>query len=108
MNIPQARKEQSKKKDGKVIGKALKEAGCHKDGAKGVPMQYFGGYDKMVGVLEQLSSSVIDYWKKEDDAKLMACLDTPDKKVYAKEQWKLILPKLISSMADLSKVWVKL
>jgi hypothetical protein len=75
-----------KKKDGKVIEKTLKEAGCHKDSAKGDPVQSFGGYGKMVSVLEQLSSSIIDYWKQEEDAKLMACLDTPNKKAYAKEQ----------------------
>jgi hypothetical protein len=40
------------KKDGKVIKKTLKEAGCHKDNAKRVPMQSFGGNDKIVGVLE--------------------------------------------------------
>ncbi len=47
----------------------------------------------MVDVLEQLSSSVIDYWKREEDAKLMACLDTPDKKAYAKEQLAIHLAK---------------
>jgi hypothetical protein len=49
-----SKRAKQEEKDGKVIEKALKEAGCHKDGAKGVPVQSFGGYDKMVGVLEQL------------------------------------------------------
>ena len=81
-----SKRAKQEEKDGRVIEKALKEAGCHKDGATGVPVHSFGGYDKMVGVLEQLSSSVIDYWKREEDAKLMEILDTPDKKAYAKEQ----------------------
>jgi hypothetical protein len=80
-----SKRAKQEEKDGRVIEKALKEAGCHKDGATGVPVQSFGGYDKMVGVLEQLSSSVIDYWKREEDAKLMEILDTPDRKAYAKE-----------------------
>jgi hypothetical protein len=40
----------------------------------------------MVGALKKLSSSRIDYRKQEEDAKLVAYLDTPNKKVYAKEQ----------------------
>ncbi len=43
----------------------------------------------MVGVLEQLSPSVIDYHKQKEDAKLMAC--TPDKRAYAKEQLAICL-----------------
>jgi hypothetical protein len=37
--------------DGKVIEKALKEAGCVNEDAKGVFVQSSGHYDKMVGVL---------------------------------------------------------
>ncbi len=76
-----------------MIEEALKEAGCIKEVAKGVSMQSSGHYDKMVGVLEQLSSSMIDYWEQEEVAKLIACLDTPDKKAYAKEQLAIHLAK---------------
>jgi hypothetical protein len=58
-----SKRAKQEEKNGKVIEKALKEANYHKDGVKGVPVQSSGGYDKMVGVLEQLSSSVVDYWK---------------------------------------------
>jgi len=63
----------------------LKEAGCHKDSANGVSVQSFEGYGKIVSVL-QLSSSVMDKWKREEDTKLMACLNTPDKTTYVQEQ----------------------
>jgi hypothetical protein len=53
MATKRAKQEQ---KDGRVIEKALKEAGCINEGAKGVSVQSGVHYVKMVGVLEQLSS----------------------------------------------------
>jgi hypothetical protein len=60
-------------------------------------------YNKMVGVLEQLSSSMIDYWKQEDDAKLIAGLDTPDKMAYAEEQPVIHLAKACIRRAQLEQ-----
>jgi hypothetical protein len=66
-------------KDGKIIQKALKEAGCHKQGLN-TAVAKSRSYDKAVGDLEQLCSSVIDYWRREEEAKLVQCLNTPDRK----------------------------
>jgi hypothetical protein len=88
MGIKRAKQEE---KDGKVIEKALQEVGCIKEVAKGDSMQSSGHYEKMVGLLEQLSSCMVDYWKCGEDAKLIACIDTPDKKAYAKDQLAICL-----------------
>jgi len=91
-----------KEKDGKIIEKALKEAGCHKQGSNAAVTES-RSYDKVVGVLEKLSSSVIDYWKREEEAELIQCLDTPDRKGYAKEQLALHLAKACLKHAKLEK-----
>jgi len=57
----------------------------------------------VVGVLEKLSSSVIDYWKREEEAKLIQCLDTPDRKAYEKEQLALHLAEARLKHAKLEK-----
>jgi len=57
----------------------------------------------VVGVLEKLSSSVIDYWTREEEAKLIQCIDTPDRKAYAKEQLALRLAEACLKCAKLEK-----
>ena len=80
----------------------MKEAGCHKQGSNAAVTES-RSYDKVVGVLEKLSSSVIDYWKREEEAELIQCLDTPDRKGYAKEQLALHLAKACLKHAKLEK-----
>jgi hypothetical protein len=101
MSIPRAWKEKSKRWEGywnSFEGGWLPQGRC-----KGSPRAIFWRYNKVVGVLEQLSSSVIDYWKREKDAKLTACLDTPNKKAYAKEQLAIRLAEARIKLARLEQ-----
>jgi hypothetical protein len=47
--------------------------------------------DKAVGVLEALGKSVVEFWSREEDLKLLALLDMHDRKYLAKEQLKIHL-----------------
>jgi len=78
-------------KDGKIIKKALKEAGCHKQGWNTAVAESIC-YDKVVGVLKKLSK-----------VKLVQYLDTPDRKACAKEQLALCLAKARLKCAKLKK-----
>jgi hypothetical protein len=44
------------------------------------------GMDKVVGVLEALRKSILEFWSREEDSKFLALLDMLDRKCLVKEQ----------------------
>lgn len=72
--------------DKKLIESALKEAGCITEGSQKNAQASRSGMDKVVGVLETLGKSVLEFWSREEDSKFLALLDTPDRKRLVKEQ----------------------
>lgn len=85
-----AKKAKQEEKDKKLIGDALKACGV--DG-KPTETPRVAVYEKALQLLDGFGNSMMQYWQSEQDNKMFQYLDTPEKKEFAREQFKLKLAR---------------